>query len=121
MELAGQLGVRAIVLGHHHQARRPAIEPMDDAGPQLAADAAQVVDLVQQRVDQRAAGVAGGGMHDHAGRLVHHDEVRVLVDDVEVEVLGLAALRAVGSGMSIAIVSPARTTRLAGNARARRR
>ena len=39
-------------------------------GPQLAADAAQVVDVVEQRVDERAAGVAGRGVHDHPGRLV---------------------------------------------------
>ena len=36
----------------------PAIEPMHDAGPHFAADAAQIVDVVQQRVDQRAAACA---------------------------------------------------------------
>ena len=52
VELARQLLVRGVVLGHHHDARRAAIEPVDDARPQLAADAAQIVDVVQQRVHQ---------------------------------------------------------------------
>ena len=50
-------------------------------GPHLAADAAEIVDVVQQRVDQRAARVAGGRVHDHPGRLVDDDEVGVLVED----------------------------------------
>ena len=81
--------MRAVVFRHHHQAGRASIETVHDARPQLAADAAQVVHLVEQRVDQRALRVAGGGMDDHAGRLVDDDEIRVLIDDVEVEVLGL--------------------------------
>ena len=56
---------------------------MDDAGAQLAADAAQVVDVVEQGVDQRAVGVARGRVDDHARRLVDDDDVGVLVDDVE--------------------------------------
>ena len=116
VELPGELGVRAVVLRHHHQARCAAIEAMHDARPQLAADAAQIVDLVEQRVDQRALRVAGGGMHHHAGGLVDDDEVRVLIDDVEVEIFGLRASGSTGSGMSTAIASPARTTRLAGTA-----
>ena len=62
-------------------------------GPLLAADAAQIVDVVQQRVDQRAAGMAGRRVHDHAGRLVDDDEVAILVDDRERQRLGLAARR----------------------------
>ena len=45
--------------------------------------------LVEQRVDERALRVTGGGMDDHAGRLVDDDEVRILIDDVEVVVFGL--------------------------------
>ena len=60
-------------------------------GPLLAADAAQVVDVVEQRVDQRAAGVAGGRMHHHAGRLVDDDQVVVLVEDRQRQRLGRGA------------------------------
>ena len=52
-------------------------------GPDFAADAAQILDVMEQRVDQRAAGVAGGRMHDHAGRLVDDDEVGVVEEDLE--------------------------------------
>ena len=41
------------------------------------------VDVVKQRVDQRAGGVARRRMHDHSGRLVDDNEVGVLVQDVE--------------------------------------
>jgi hypothetical protein len=62
---------------------------MHDARPQLAADAAEIVDFMQERVDERALRVTGGGMDDHAGGFVDDDQVRILVDDVEVEILGL--------------------------------
>ena len=45
--------------------------------------------MKQQRVDQRAAGVSGGRMHDEPGRLVEHDEVGVLEQHGERDVLGL--------------------------------
>ena len=35
----------------------------------------------EQRVQQRAGPVAGGRMHDQAGRLVEHEERFVLEDD----------------------------------------
>ena len=63
-------------------------------GPQLAADAAQILDVMQQRVDERAARVAGGRMHDHAGRLVEHDHVGVLVDDAQAAALPARAAAA---------------------------
>ena len=47
VKLPRELLMRGIVLRDDHHARRAAIEPMDDAGPQLAADAAQVGDVVQ--------------------------------------------------------------------------
>ena len=75
--------MRGVVLGHDHQAGGALVEAMDDAGAQLAADAAQVVDVVEQGVDQRAVGVAGGRMDDHARGLVDDHDVGVLVDDVE--------------------------------------
>ena len=60
LKLPRQLVVRAVVLRDDHQTRRAAIEPVDDPRPQLAADAAQVRDVMQQRVDERAARMPGG-------------------------------------------------------------
>ena len=70
VELARQLLVRRVVLGHHHHSRRAAIEPVHDARPQLAADAAQILDVMEQRVHQRAAAVARRRVHHHPRRLV---------------------------------------------------
>ena len=54
---------------------RAAIQPVHDARPQLAADAAQIGEVMEQRVDERARRVARAGVHHHAGRLVQHGEV----------------------------------------------
>ena len=88
VELPRKLAMRAIVLGHHHHSRRPAVETMHDARPRLAANAAQPVDVVQERVDERARRVPGGRVHDHARRLVDDHEVVVLVEDRERERFG---------------------------------
>ena len=54
---------------------------MDDARPSFAADAAQVVDVVQQCVDESAARVPGRGMDDHSCRLVDDDDIGILIQD----------------------------------------
>jgi hypothetical protein len=89
VELTRKLEVRAIVLGDDHQPRRSAIETMDDAGAQLAANAAEIVYLVEQRIDQRALRVAGGRMDDHACGLVDDDDVLVLIHNVEIVIFWL--------------------------------
>ena len=81
LKLPSELGVRGVVLGDHHQSRRPAIEPVHDPRPLLAADAAEVVDVMEECVDQRPGRMAGGRMHDHSRRLVDHDEVAVLKEN----------------------------------------
>ena len=92
-KLARQLFVRRVVLGDHHQPRRAAVETMHDPGPLLAADAAEIVDVVQQRVDQRAARMARRRMDDHPRGLVDHDEVVVLVEDRQRQRFGLRRRR----------------------------
>jgi hypothetical protein len=59
-----------------------------DPGPQLAADPREPAGVVEQRVDQRAVGVAGRRVDDQAGRLVDDDEVLVLEEDRQRDVLG---------------------------------
>jgi hypothetical protein len=81
---------------------------MHDTRTLLAADAAQIVDVVEQRVDERPAGVAGGGMDDHARRLVHDDDVVVLIDDGERQGFG-AGSASTGSRISTEICCPAFT------------
>ena len=111
MKLARQLLVRRVVLRDHHDARRALVEPVHDAGPHLAADAAEVLDVMEQRVDQRAGRIARGRVHHHAGRLVDDDDVGVLEEDLERQILGLRR-RGRGSGSSTAITSPSRMSEL---------
>ena len=82
-ELPCELGVRPVVLGHHHQTGRATVEAVHDAGPHLAADAAEAVYMVQKRVDEGAFRVTRGGVHDHAGRLVDDSQIRVVVENFE--------------------------------------
>ena len=69
-ELRREVLVGEVGLGHHHQARGSAIQPMHDAGALRPPDTAQAAEVVEQRMDQRPRGVTGSWMHDHAGRLV---------------------------------------------------
>jgi len=83
VKLTRELVMRRIILGNDHQARSAAIESVHDAGAKLAADATEILEVVQQGVDDRARCVTCTGMHDHPGRFVQHRKVSVLIDDVE--------------------------------------
>ncbi len=83
LKLPCQLLVGLIVLGDDHQSRGAAIETMHDSRARLAADPAQILDVVQQSIDERAARVPGPGMDDHPGGLVEDDDIRILEDDAQ--------------------------------------
>lgn len=87
-ELARQLLVRSIVLCHNHQSRRAAIQTMDDPWPQFAAHSAQILDVMQQRVDQRSIRMAGAWMNDHSRRLVEYDHIGIFEHDAQRQRLG---------------------------------
>ena len=87
--LAREHLVGTVRLRDQEHPRRVAVETVDDPGPQLAADAGQVADVVEEGIHERARRVARGGMDDEAGRLVDRDQVFVLVEDRERDVLGL--------------------------------
>src|SRR3954465_8505146 len=76
-ELARQLLVCSIVLCHNHQPRRAAIQTMDDPWPQLATHSAQILDVMQQRVDQRSTRMASAWMNDHSRRLVEYGHIAI--------------------------------------------
>ena len=81
VKLARQLFVRLVVLGHHHQAGCTAVEAVHDPRSPFSPDAAQIIDVMKERVDQRSARVSGRGMDHHPGRFVDDDDVFVLVED----------------------------------------
>ena len=74
--------MRGVVLRDDHQTRCAAVEPMDDPGSLLASNAAQVSDVMQERVDERAVSMTSGGMDDHSSGFVDNQQVTILVDDV---------------------------------------
>ena len=77
--------MRLVRAGDDEEARRVAIEPVDDARPVVvAAGGAER----EQAVHERPRLLPAGGMDDEAGRLVDDEEVLVLVDDVERDRLG---------------------------------
>ena len=62
---------------------------MDDAGPGDSADPRQPAGAVmEQGVDKGAVEIAGGGMDDHSRRLLDHEQMIVLEEDLERDVLG---------------------------------
>ena len=76
--------MRLVVFGDDEAAAGFLVEPVDDAGPGHAADAAQrPLAMMQQRVDERVFLVAGGGMHDQSGGLVQHQQRFVLEQNIQ--------------------------------------
>ena len=82
-KLRAQAAVRAIVFRNDHQPGRVLVQPVHDFRPLHPADAGEAVAAMRdQCIGERAAGVAGGGMHDQPGRLVDHDQRVVFVDNM---------------------------------------
>jgi len=79
------------VFSDHHETGCSAIETMNDTRPFLPADAAEIVHVMEQRVDEGAAGVSGRRMHHHTGWFVDHDHVAVLVHNRQRQRFGLEA------------------------------
>jgi hypothetical protein len=78
-----------VVFGDDHHAARFLVEAVDDAGPKLAPDTAQVAYVKQESIDQRLVAMAGCGVNDEAGRLVDYDDVLILVKHKNRKVLRL--------------------------------
>ena len=78
-----------VILRHEQKSRGILVDPVHDAGAYLPADAGELVQMLEQGVHHRAVRVARRGMHHHAAGLVHHGEIAVLVDDVQVDILRL--------------------------------
>ena len=73
--------------GHHHQAGGVLVQAVHDAGTRQAR---QALVVVQQGVLQGAVGVARGRVHHQPGGLVDHQQVLVLVADLQRDGLGKA-------------------------------
>ncbi len=83
-ELCRKREVGLVVFGDDEAAAGVLVEPVHDAGPGHAADAAErPLAMVEQGVDERMFLVAGGGMHDQPGGFVQNQQGFVLEQDVE--------------------------------------
>jgi len=88
-KLAGEMGMGGVVPGDHEASAGVLVEPVDDPGPPLAADAGKRGAMRQQGMDQSMAGMAGGGVDHQARRLVEDHDIGVFEEDIERDVLGL--------------------------------
>ena len=67
-------------LGHEEQARRVLVDPVNYAGP---GNLLQLRRMVQQAIHERPTGIPGARVHDQPRGLVHHQQVVILVYDVQ--------------------------------------
>ena len=89
-ELRREREVGFVVFGDDEAAAGFLVEPVDDAGPGHAADAAERAPaMMQQGVDERVFLVSGGGMHDQSGGFVEHEQRLILKKNVERDFLRL--------------------------------
>ena len=102
---------RRVVLGDHQQARGVLVDAVDDPRAQLAADAAQVAHVREQRVHQRPRLVPRRRVHHQPGRLVDDDQPAILVDDRQRHRLGRDRRSRTGGGGVQTTTSPARSLR----------
>ena len=84
LELFDQLGLRLESLGHHHQAGGVLVQAMHDTGTR---NVDQIGYAVQQCIEQGTVLMAGRRMHHQPRRLVQHQDLLILVDDVQIDVL----------------------------------
>ncbi len=87
--------------GDQEDAAGEAVEAVDDAGAEVAADAGERVEAVEQGVDQGAGVDAGAGVDHHAGGLIDGDDGGVFVEDAERDVFGSGVERWEVGGLEI--------------------
>ena len=87
-ELLCQVGVSLLVLGYDQQTRGILVDTVHKtcAGITLA-EHLEVLEVVRQCVHQSAAMVTHTRVHNHTGSLINHDNVIILIDDIQRYVL----------------------------------
>lgn len=88
-ELRRKTLMRAVGLRGHEQAGSLLVDPVHDARTLFATDPGQAVAaMVHESIHKRSRRTARGRMNDHSGRLVNHDQIAVLINDLERDRLG---------------------------------
>jgi len=83
-----EAAVGDVVLRHDHAAAGVLVQAVDDAGAHFPADAAEVVAMMQQGIDQGAVRVSSSGVDDEARGFVQDEDVFVFEKDLQGDVLG---------------------------------
>ena len=79
--------VGGVVFAGHQKSRGILVDSVDDSRPELPIDAGKAVPAVEQQgVYQGACAVACRRVHHHALGFIDHDEILILVDDVQGDV-----------------------------------
>ena len=87
-KLAAESTVNLIVFRDDDDARRVAVQSVDDARPELSGHVAELVKVKLQRAGHRSVIVASPRMHDHVGRFVENDQAVVFVKNLKRNVFG---------------------------------
>src|SRR5947209_13444478 len=86
LHLSGEVDQGLGGVGDDHQSGRALVETVHDAGPGGVAHARPLREARQQTVHECAFALSGAGMNDEPGRLVHDDDVGVVIDDRDVHI-----------------------------------
>lgn len=82
-QLSGKAAVHIIAFGYKQQSRCILVQPVHDAWAFRPAQGGKCAAVSEQGADEGAPLVARGGMDDHPPGLVDHQQIIVLVDDIE--------------------------------------
>ena len=93
LKLRGQRLVSEVRSGHGQNAASLPIEPMNNAGTQVAVNRRQSSEVMQESVHQRSIVVPGSRVNDHAGRFVHDYHILILIQDLQRQFFGLGSKR----------------------------
>ena len=98
-ELLGQSCVRTLVLGHHQQTRCILVDAVYQSRAHIALlEQRQILQVVGERIDQRAAIISAAGVDNHSRLLIYDYQVVILIHHIERDVLGDDLHLALGVG-----------------------
>ena len=98
-ELLGQSCVRTLVLGYHQQTRGILVDAVYQSRAHIALlEQRQILQVVGERIDQRAAIISAAGVDNHSRLLIYDYQVVILIHHIERDVLGDDLHLALGVG-----------------------
>src|SRR5664279_2628934 len=75
--------MRFVIFRHYQTAAGFFVETMDDSRAFLAADSGECFAMMEQRIDQGVLTMTSSRMNHHSGGLVDHDEICILIKNLE--------------------------------------